>query len=135
MTVKGREGPRLPFDAGAAVKAHRIVKHGSGDGTVVHATDTATDKLIGVTDRPAAEGARVDVWLTDVATVEAGGAITRGDLVGSGADGKAVSVAPVEAASGDNHAHTGRRVIGIALASAAKGDLFPVRIAPGAGAA
>ena len=91
MSTKRRVGSVVPFQAGADLKEHRIVKHGGEDHQVVHAA-AGTDPVLGVTDRPAPEGETVDVHLYGVVSIEYGDAVTRGALIGSGADGKAVEV-------------------------------------------
>ena len=91
MSTKRRVGPVVPFQAGADLKEHRIVKHGDEDNQVLHAA-AGTDPVLGVTDRPAPEGETVGVHLYGVVSIEYGGAVTRGALIGSGADGKAVEV-------------------------------------------
>jgi hypothetical protein len=110
--------------AGAAIGANRIVKFGSDDDHVVLGA-AATDSLIGVSGNIAAGAAeeRIDVVKEGIADVVAGGSITRGGLVTSDAAGAAVAAAP---SAGANN-----RIIGIAEASAASGDIFPVMICPG----
>lgn len=113
------------FVAEAAVLPYRIVKFGSADGQVLQAA-AATDASVGVADNLGQDTAnsRVDVILSDIADVEAGGAITRGALVTSDASGRAVSAAP---AAGANV-----RVIGTALANAgAAGEIIPLLLSPG----
>lgn len=109
---------RLHFEAGADVAINRIVKL-SADGKVVHSTAAAADAHIGVTDRPAKSGGAVDVVVVGVAAVEFGAAVTRGAQVQADASGKA---AP--AAAGD-------RTVGIALKTAAAGDIAPVFLSQG----
>ncbi|MFN3858415.1 MAG: capsid cement protein [Caulobacter sp.] len=111
------------FTAGGAIAKRRIVKL-SADFTVVQGA-AAADAIIGVSDMSAdvASGGRVDVRLTGVAEVDAGGNITRGGLVVSDANGKAVAAAP---AAGANV-----RVLGIALVSAVSGDVLDVLLAQG----
>lgn len=110
------------FTAGGAVTKRRLVKFGSADATVVQAA-AATDLIIGASgDLDAASGARVSVVVAGIADVEAGGNITRGALVTADADGKAVAAAP---AAGVNN-----RVAGVAMVSAASGDIIPVLLAP-----
>ena len=86
---KARTGSLIPFEAGEALAIHRIVKHGGEDGKVIHATGGG-DAALGVTDRPARVGETVDVSVYGEATIDYGGAVGRGALLGSGADGKAV---------------------------------------------
>ncbi len=89
MSTKGRYRFTVPFEAGAALKKHRIVKHGDADAQVIHAV-AGVDPALGVTDRPAPEGETVDVCVSGIVAVEYGGAVTRGAWLGAGADGKAV---------------------------------------------
>lgn len=102
------------FIADGAIGARLIVKPGSADGKVSQAS-AATDKLIGVTTiLGAADTQRIDVVTVGIVDVIAGGTITRGDLLTSDANGKAVTAAP---AAGSN-----ARIIGVALESAVSGD-------------
>lgn len=112
------------FVAGAAIAAHRIVKFGSADGVVVQAA-AAGDLLVGVIQQPggAANGDRCDVDVAGITEVEAGGTIARGTLVTADTDGKAIAAAPA--------ADTNIRVIGVALVTAASGDIIPMLLAPG----
>ena len=110
------------FIAETAVTRYRIVKFGSSDGNVVQAA-AATDAMIGVVaELDAAGGERVDVHLAGLAEVEFGGTVTRGALVTADSQGRAVAAAP---AAGVNN-----RVIGVAMVSAASGDIASVLIAP-----
>ena len=105
-------------DAGAAIKAHRIVKYGNADGKVVHSA-AAANAHVGVSGRgDVANGGRVEVARAGIADVEYGGAVTRGDLLTADANGKAVAAAD------------GNRVIGVAEVSGADGDIGQVLIAP-----
>jgi hypothetical protein len=111
------------FNAGAAVNAFRIVKMGADDNNVIQAA-AATDALVGVSTCLAAASAEpVDVILSGVAEVTYGGNVTRGALLTSDANGKAVAAAP---AAGANVA-----VIGRALVSGVDGDVGCVLLAPG----
>lgn len=115
--------PIKNFIAGAAIGRYLIVKFGGDDDTVVPAA-AATDALIGINGETDVENAAgIDVYHSNVHQVRAGGAITRGDLITSDADGKAVTAAP---ATGVNNA-----VIGRALASGVAEDIIPVLISPG----
>lgn len=111
------------FTAGASVTQNRIVKMGAADGAVIQAA-AATDKPIGVSvaSLDAASGARVDVVLSGIYEVKAGGTITRGDPITSDASGQAVTAAP---AAGTNNG-----IIGRALQSAVSGDMVDVLICP-----
>lgn len=114
----------LSYKAGGAIAAALIVKFDSVDNQVVVAA-AATDLLIGVAANEnfdVASGETIDVVTSGVCRVKAGGSITRGGLVTADAAGKAVAAAP---AAGVNN-----RAIGIALASAASGDLVDVLIVP-----
>ena len=112
------------FDATAAVPARTIVKPSATAGGVQPAA-AATDKLLGIsTGVDSAAGARCDVILSGAADVVAGGAVAAGDLVTSGADGKAVAAAPAAGANA--------RTVGTALTAAvAAGDIITVLVAPG----
>lgn len=116
------------YKAGATINKCRIVKFGADDAHVIQGA-AATDALIGVVDIPGAPGAtsaaeeRVDVVRGGEVDVEAGGTITAGALLTSDATGRAVAAAP---AAGVNN-----RIIGIAMAAAVVGDIFPVLLQPG----
>ena len=103
------------FTAETAVTPYRIVKHGSADTSVVMAT-ASTDSLLGVSCQIQGDlGKRVDIVLSDIADVEYGGDITRGDWLTSDANGKAVTAAP---AAGVN-----ANCIGRAMCSGVLGDI------------
>lgn len=111
------------FTAGAAITKRRLVKIGSADGQVIQAAGT-TAAIIGVAaELDVDSGDRVDVHVVGIAEVEAGGTITRGALVTSDVNGKAVAAAP--------GAGVNAYVAGIALNSAVSGDIIPVQLAPG----
>lgn len=111
------------YVAEAAVAAYRIVKFGAADGAVVQAAAVG-DALVGITGMVAGDlGKRVDVIHSDIAEVEYGGAVTRGDWLTSDANGKAVAAAP---AAGVNN-----NVIGRATVSGVLGDIGSCLIAPG----
>lgn len=111
------------FKAEAAITGRRIVKFGTADGQVVHAAAVA-DAMFGISERVGAPiNVQCDVIVAGIAECQAGGAITRGDLLTSDANGKALAAAP---GAGVNN-----RVIGIAQVSAALDDFFPVLVVPG----
>lgn len=115
-------GKIITLDAGAAIEKHRIVKIGSADYAALQAA-AVTDAIIGVsTEVAATSGNRVDVITSGVATVEYGGNVTRGDLLTTDANGKAVAAAP---AAGVNN-----QVIGRAIISGVAGDYGSVLIVP-----
>ncbi len=111
------------FVAVGAIANRRLVKFGTGDGLVAQGA-AATDLIIGVSDCPGgvADGERVDVVLFGITEVEFGGAVARGALFVSDANGKAVAAAP---AAGVNNNVGGR-----ALSTCAAGDIQPALIAP-----
>lgn len=122
MTLRN-QGLTKAFLAGAAISANRFLKFGSDDRTVIQGA-AATDSIIGVSDDVGcASGERLDVVLTEIATVEFGGTVTRGGLVISDSTGKAIAAT---ASAGSNV-----RTAGIALASAVSGDKAPVLLVPG----
>lgn len=103
------------YNADGAIGAYKLVKPGANDGEAAIAA-AAGNKVFGVTGRSAAkDGERVEVAHIGIADVEAGAAVTRGDLLKSDGDGNAV---PATAAND--------RIAGVALASAADGDVFPI---------
>lgn len=112
-----------PFAAGATVNPSRIVKIGAADSTVIQGA-AATDRFVGVSDKniSRASGEIVDVIVSGVAVVKAGGSISRGAAVTSDASGQAVAAAP---AAGTNNG-----IVGWALDAASSGDLVSVLIAP-----
>ncbi len=109
------------YTAGGAISPNRIVKFGAADYTVLQGA-AATDSLVGVTVPllTVAQGETVDVIHDGIADVEYGGNVTRGDLLTSDANGKAVTAAPVAGANA--------RIIGTALVSGVAGDICPVLI-------
>lgn len=110
-------------DAGAAISAYRIVKHGAADGAVVQAS-AITDLLIGICDRiGAASGGRAEIVRAGLAEVEYGGNVTRGQPLTSDSNGKAVYANP--------GAGTNAYIIGFAEVSGVDGDVGSVLIAPG----
>ena len=109
------------FVATVALVAYRIVMFGADDKHVTLAT-ASTDALIGVTGAVVATAAESpsDVILSGATEVEYGGVISRGDLLTSDAQGRAVAAAP---AAGVN-----ARIIGTAMVSGVLGDIGSVHI-------
>lgn len=106
--------------AGAAIAPNRIVKFGSDDLHVVQAA-AASDALIGVTTLGATAAEQACDFATEgLATVEYGGAVTRGAFLTADAQGRAIAATTA-----------GQRVIGVAMVSGVSGDLGSVKIAPG----
>lgn len=107
------------YRGGAAVRPYRLVVCGDDDDTVIEATG-GTAPLLGISIELAAEaGERVDIALRGLAETLFGGTVTRGALITSDAEGRAM------AAAGGDH------VAGLALTSAVSGDIGPVLLAPG----
>ncbi len=106
----------------SAIEPYRIVTFGSDDEYVVQAS-ASTDGLIGVSDSLGGEASvRVDVVMSDITEVEYGGAVTRGDLLTSDADGKAITASP--------DAGSNVRTIGTAMVSGVDGDIGSVFLNP-----
>lgn len=107
------------YVAEVAIPPFRIVKLGTADDRVTLATSTS-DFMIGTSmDIAAAAGERIDVQFAQIAFVEVGTAILRGQPVTSDAVGRGIAAAPV---AGSNNA-----IIGRALESAsAAGDIIRV---------
>jgi hypothetical protein len=117
------QGLTKAFVAGAAISPNRFLKFGTEDRTVIHAA-AAGDSIIGVSDDiGCASGERIDVILSDIATVEYGGTVTRGGLLISDSTGRAIAAT----ASAGANVRTG----GTALVSAVVGDKGPVLISLG----
>lgn len=107
--------------AAAVILPHRIVKFGADDAHIVQAA-AATDASIGVSPLGADTIGQVCDFATEgLATVEYGGAVTRGAFLTSDAQGRAVATTT-----------GGARIIGIAMVSGVLGDLGSVKIAPSA---
>lgn len=99
-----------------------IAKFGADDDTLSQAT-SSTEELVGVFQHTTtAAGQEVRVMLDGISRVKLGGTVTRGGLLTSDANGKAVAIGAV---AGTNYA-----VIGRALASGVADDIIPVLIAP-----
>lgn len=112
------------YTAGGAISERRIVKHGASDGAVLQSA-AASDANFGVCVQPggAASGERCDVQTHGIAQVVAGAAVTRGQLLMSDANGKAITAA---AAAGTNV-----RTIGIADQSGVLDDIIRCILQPG----
>jgi len=128
MAQQSKNSPRhvKSFRAGAAVAAYRIVKHGADSEHAVHAA-AAADASFGVTipgvspnlGALAVAEEIIDVATEGIAHVEYGGAVALGAPLTSDAQGRAVTAA------------AGNRIIGIAQAAGALGEIGAVQIAPG----
>ena len=126
MSIRN-QGLFKTYNAGGTVNHARFVKFDSDDRTVIQSA-AAADFTIGVSDfspnaTSAASGERVDVQLTDIATVTYGGTVTRGQLVISDSTGRAITAT---AAAGANV-----RTCGVAMVSGVVGDLGAVLLTPG----
>jgi hypothetical protein len=79
-------------EAGGAIGAYRIVKHGAADYEVLQAA-ASTDLLIGVASSygAAADGDRLDIHRAGIVEVEYGGNVTRGQPLTANSDGKAIA--------------------------------------------
>lgn len=106
-------GMKIPLIAGAAIAAHRLVKVGAADSTVIAAVDAAAP-IIGVTEFDVASGQVATVQVTGVARVKTAGVIARGAFVTATTAGEAVT------------AGAGVNAVGIALATSADNDEIPV---------
>ncbi|MBB4266898.1 capsid cement protein [Roseospira visakhapatnamensis] len=117
-------GLTLSFTSSAPINPHRIVAATGTDGQIAQA-GAPTDTLIGVTGPRGAEaaGKPVDVMLSSVQPVTAGGAFAFGDPLTSASDGKAVLAAPAAGANA--------RIVGIALEAGATDALTRILVVPG----
>jgi hypothetical protein len=106
--------------AEAFIEKHSFVKFGSSEDYVVPAT-AATDKIIGATDFIDVEaGERVDVHLIGPVHVRYGAVVTRGDLLTSDGNARAISTTTAN-----------NRIGGIAMQDGVLGDTGSVNISPG----
>ncbi len=112
----------VTFTAGADLSnaQWRFVKMGTADGTVVQAD--ANSRVIGVLTNKPKLGEPAAVAVAGVVKVEAGGAITRGQLVGANAAGQAIPATAPGATWGGAIEH----VAGIALENATAGQLVEI---------
>ncbi len=110
--------------AGAAITSGQILKFGADDDTLVPAA-AATDVLMAIAEEAAASGQQLAVAVSapNIRPVVLGGAVTRGDLITSDANGAGVTCAP---GAGANNYY-----IGMAMMSGVAGDIIPVRVGPG----
>ena len=105
------------FTASAAIAAKRIVTLAAGGSVSQAASGTANN--VGVAELACASGSRVDVVMSGIVEVEAGGSITCGDYVTADSNGKAVAAESTDA------------VLGVALDTASSGDYVDVMISLG----
>lgn len=112
------------LEATAAVAKRRLVKFGAADGAGVPATD-GTAFIVGVSSEvDTAIGERISVHsIGNIADVEYGGAVTRGDPLTADAQGRAVTAAP---AAGANV-----YIVGYAEVSGVLGDIGSAYVQPG----
>ena len=108
------------FKAEGAILPFRIVKMGAADGGVIAAVDGAAPCLGISGPMTYANGDRVDVMVSGIGKLKAGGSITRGDYVTASTAGVGLAAAPGVGVNND--------VIGEAMVSCVVNDVFDVRI-------
>ena len=118
MSVGETSGIEKALVAEEAIDRYLIVKFGADDDKIVKGAGDA-DKLIGVVQGKAAAGERVNVMLSGVSLVKAGGNITRGDMLTADGAGRATATTTAK-----------KRLVGMAVASGAEDDLIPVLVLP-----
>lgn len=114
------------FTSAAAIKPNRVVAFAAAEGQVEQAASPTAKPLIGVTGvvGSTAAGQRVDVYLGDVQTLEAGAAFGQGVDLTVDAEGRVIAANPAATVT--------QRIIGGSLGPAtALGELVPVHIRPG----
>jgi hypothetical protein len=117
------QGLTKAFAAGAAIAPNRFIKFGADDHTIIQGA-AAGDAIFSVSDDVGcASGERIDSILSDIVTVEYGGTVTRGALLMSDSNGRAIAAT----ASAGANVRTG----GVALVSAVVGDKGPMLISLG----
>lgn len=100
-----------------STKQYYIVKVDTSNAQSVVLAAAGTDPIVGVLQNKPAAGKMANVQILGTAKVIAGGSVTRGDLVTSDSNGKAVTTT------------TNKDVIlGRALDTAASGDVFEVQL-------
>jgi len=106
--------------ATAAVTRRRLVTYGAADGTGVQASGTAA-AIVGVSSEiDTAIGERISVHMIgNIADVEYGGNVSRGDPLTSDANGRAIVATAA-----------GQRCVGFAEVSGVLGDIGSVPVAP-----
>ena len=108
-----------PMAAGAAIAAYRFVEVKANDNEAHQAASNAA-KIVGTSGRSAiGSGETADVAVAGISEIQAGAAVTRGDLLTSDANGKAIPAA------------AGQRIGGIAMAIAVAEDIFDILLSPG----
>lgn len=102
----------------AIVSAYRFVKLGTADKTVIPAT-AGTEKIIGVSTDECGDaiGNALTIQTLGTAKIEAGGTISSGDYITSGAGGVAIATTTA-----------GNTVRGIAVQDAVAGDIFEIQL-------
>ncbi|AFY60356.1 hypothetical protein [Synechococcus sp. PCC 6312] len=105
------------FDSASPVAPRRIMAMGASDGYAEQAS-SPSQRLIGVSQWGRSQAGRTDVVLSWIEEVDYGGTITRGQLLTTDADGKAVT-------AGD-----GDYSVGMAFVSGVAGDIGYVLINP-----
>lgn len=111
------------YTATAAVAGRRFVKFGAADGAAVQAS-ASTDAILGVSaPMGAAQGQMLDVYEGDVAEIEYGGNVVRGDPLTADANGKAIKAAP--------GAGVVAQVGGYARVSGAAGEFGSIKLSRG----
>lgn len=107
--------------ATTAIPARRFVNYGAADGTGVPAAD-ATKFIVGVSSELAtAVGERASVHMVgNIADVEYGGNVARGDALTADAQGRAITTTTI-----------GNRIGGFAEVSGVLGDIGSCVVAPG----
>lgn len=112
------------LEATTAITKRRLVKFGAADGTGVPAVDSAAF-IVGVnSDVDVAIGERASVHsIGNIADVEYGGTVARGDPLTSDASGRAITAAPGAGANA--------YIVGFAEVSGVLGDIGSVYVCPG----
>ena len=113
-------GQVITFEAGADLSAKQFyVVYLSSADTVNVATSNSTQVPIGILQNDPESGKPASVCVSGVSKAEAGGAISAGDIVTFGSDGRVTSLGGA----------TGVYAVGVALqAATAAGQVIPVLI-------
>lgn len=134
MVKKHTVAPPVTLPCSAAVAANRIVMHDASNAGQVKQSTAASRFFVGVSDQASAGSSTISVQVHTVAgsivpVIAGSGGVTAGDQIASDATGQGVTF--TDAGTGT----AVKTIAGIAMATAAAGELFPMLISPRTGLA
>lgn len=134
MVKKHIVAPPVTLPCSATVNANRLVMHDSSNAGQVKQSTAASRFFVGVSDQASSGSGTVSVQVhtavgSIVPVVAGSGGVTAGDQIASDANGQGVTF--TDAGTGT----AVKTIAGIAMATAAAGELFPMLISPRTGLA